>query len=121
MSDVGYKKPPAHKRFKKGQSGNPKGRPKNSKNIRNMLRDILNETIPVTENGQSRLMTKREALLRKVVNGAFSLNPAALNRLWHMASEVDDETEARQQAQTQEDMTKADIELLKRFKLFPED
>jgi hypothetical protein len=31
MSDdyeIGYKKPPRHTRFKKGQSGNPKGRPK---------------------------------------------------------------------------------------------
>ena len=25
---VGYGKPPVHSRFKKGQSGNPKGRPK---------------------------------------------------------------------------------------------
>ncbi len=30
---VGYKKPPLHSRFKKGQSGNPRGRPRGSKNF----------------------------------------------------------------------------------------
>ncbi|WP_297755806.1 DUF5681 domain-containing protein [uncultured Shimia sp.] len=32
VGDVGYRKPPNHSRFKKGKSGNPKGRPKGSKN-----------------------------------------------------------------------------------------
>lgn len=30
--EVGYGKPPAETRFKKGQSGNPNGRPKGSRN-----------------------------------------------------------------------------------------
>lgn len=32
--EVGYGKPPAHSRFKKGTSGNLKGRPKGTKNLR---------------------------------------------------------------------------------------
>jgi hypothetical protein len=31
--EVGYKKPPLHARFKKGQSGNPRARPKRSKDF----------------------------------------------------------------------------------------
>ncbi|MGJ3627161.1 DUF5681 domain-containing protein [Sphingomonas sp. MMS24-JH45] len=31
--EVGYGKPPIHARFQKGQSGNPKGRKKGSKNL----------------------------------------------------------------------------------------
>ena len=30
---VGYRKPPVHTRFKPGQSGNPKGRPKGPRNL----------------------------------------------------------------------------------------
>ena len=35
--DVGYGKPPKATRFRKGQTGNPKGRPKTSKNVGTML------------------------------------------------------------------------------------
>lgn len=31
---AGYAKPPHHGRFKPGQSGNPKGRPRGAKNLR---------------------------------------------------------------------------------------
>ena len=37
--DVGYGKPPAHGRFKPGQSGNPRGRPKGAKNKRPRLNE----------------------------------------------------------------------------------
>ena len=40
--DVGYGKPPRSRRFKPGQSGNPKGRPKGAKNRDTILRELLN-------------------------------------------------------------------------------
>jgi hypothetical protein len=39
--EVGYGKPPKHTRFKPGQSGNPKGRPKASKDFRSLLHRAL--------------------------------------------------------------------------------
>ncbi len=41
--DVGYRKPPKHTRFKPGQSGNPRGRPKGTKNLKTDLIEELGE------------------------------------------------------------------------------
>jgi hypothetical protein len=65
---VGYKKPPLHTRFKKGQSGNPRGRPRGAKNFSSVLNDALNERVVVTENGTSRKISKRELGIRQLVN-----------------------------------------------------
>jgi len=52
--EVGYKKPPKETRFKKGQSGNPRGRPSATENLRMLLGKVLDETITLTENGRHR-------------------------------------------------------------------
>ena len=39
--DVGYKKPPKRTQFKPGQSGNPRGRPKGTKNLKTDLAEAL--------------------------------------------------------------------------------
>src|SRR5215469_15592455 len=51
--EVGYGKPPRHTRFKKGQSGNPRGRPCGSKNLKTLLSEALSEPVIITENGRS--------------------------------------------------------------------
>jgi len=65
---VGYKKPPLHSRFKKGQSGNPRGRPRGAKNFSSMLNDALNQPVFVTENGRRRKISKRELGIRQLVD-----------------------------------------------------
>ena len=79
--EVGYGKPPAKSRFRKGLSGNPKGRPQGSKNLSTLLDDALNEPVVVTENGKRRRITKREAVLKQLVNKAASGNPRAIQLL----------------------------------------
>ena len=41
--EIGYRKPPKHTQFKKGQSGNPKGRPKRSESFGQLVREALDE------------------------------------------------------------------------------
>jgi Family of unknown function (DUF5681) len=65
---VGYGRPPLHTRFKKGQSGNPRGRPRGAKNLSTLLTDLLNELVVVTENGRQRKISKRELGIRQLVN-----------------------------------------------------
>ena len=59
-----YRKPPEHTRFKKGQSGNPRGR--SAKNLPALLAAALNENVTVTENGKRGQITKREGVSAQV-------------------------------------------------------
>ena len=68
---VGYGKPPAHTRFRKGQSGNPRGRPRGSKSMVSLLEDVLRQQISVTEQGQMRRISKREGVLTALVAKAL--------------------------------------------------
>jgi predicted DNA-binding ribbon-helix-helix protein len=69
--EVGYCKPPKHARFRPGQSGNPKGRRKQSKSAKALLTEALNERVLVTEAGVRRRITKLEAFWKSLVARAL--------------------------------------------------
>ncbi len=62
---VGRGKPPPQTRFKPGQSGNPGGRPKGSRNFKTLLQEILETSIDLTENGRKRSIPMLEALIKR--------------------------------------------------------
>ena len=65
---VGFRKPPIHTRFKKGRSGNPKGRPAGHRNMNSLITRALNRSVTITENGKRKRITKREAIVMQLVN-----------------------------------------------------
>ena len=73
----GYGKPPKNGQFKKGQSGNPKGRPKRPSqpvSTAYLFRKIANETV-VVETGSGNSCTLR-ATISKTCRSAFSTGVA---------------------------------------------
>jgi hypothetical protein len=82
---VGYCRPPVHTRFKPGQSGNPSGRVKGSKNLKTLFHQILNEQIPLIDGNQSKKITKAEAIMRKLVIGALKGDSRSLMTLMRIA------------------------------------
>jgi hypothetical protein len=87
--EVGYRKPPRQTRFRPGVSGNPHGRPKGAKNLATLVHEALNEPVFVTENGQRRKLTKREALIKQLVNRSAQGDLKALHLLLGIMQDIE--------------------------------
>ena len=85
-----YRKPPLHTRFKKGQSGNPRGRPK--KNLPAL--SPRSASVFVRIDGEHRKVTKREAVVTRLVNESAGANLRATKMLIDMAKDIERKTEA---------------------------
>lgn len=89
---VGYGKPPEGTRFKKGVSGNPKGRPRGSLNVATVFTKTLREKVVINEHGQRKRVTKLEAAMKQLINKAASGDQRSMRLLVELARDA----EARQ-------------------------
>lgn len=87
--EVGYGRPPLATRFKPGQSGNPKGKPKGARNLATEFNEELKTKVTIQENGRTRQITKAQALAKQHVNKAVSGDPRSTQFVLSMALGVD--------------------------------
>ena len=64
---VGYGNPPKESQFKKGQSGNRRGRPKGSKNLKTDLTEELQTQIKVREGPRAIKISKQRAIVKTLI------------------------------------------------------
>jgi len=87
--EVGYKKPPKETRFKKGKSGNPRGRPHGSKNLATLLGEALDTPITVVEDGARRQRTKRDVVIAQLVDQSAGADLRATKLLLDMLQRLE--------------------------------
>ena len=80
-SAVGYKRPPAHSRFQKGQSGNPRGRPKKVADFMEDTAEIFGGTVTGQAKGKSITLPMVQAMFRTLCRQALKGDNRALRRV----------------------------------------
>jgi len=88
--EVGFGRPPVATRFKPGNRGNPRGRPKRKKTVNELLEEALNEKVRMLVNGRQKTMTKQQVILHNLVNGAARGDHKAIQTLFSLKARYQD-------------------------------
>ena len=89
--DIGYGRPPKHAQWKKGQSGNPKGRPRRDRNVGALVATFLTQRIVVRAGKTTKRRTRLEHLVHRLFEQALEGDP----RLMKMVLDEARKEEAR--------------------------
>lgn len=114
--EVGYCKPPKRTRFQPGRSGNPKGRPKGTKNLRNDLLEVLSERILVREGDKTRHVSKQRAMVMALMAQALKGDSRSTSLLMSKIEHHLEPSKAQEELEvaTVEDLAARLDELIKR-------
>lgn len=113
MTPKGYKNPPPEHQFRKGQSGNPNGRPRKSKatpllDLAELLAIELSQPLTVQENGQAVTISKAEAFVKQMVTQAINGKPSQQRIILALQSiqrgDEDDDRTLEEQRRQDEDL-----------------
>jgi hypothetical protein len=107
---VGYKRPPTATRFKPGESGNPSGRPKKKKTLRDELIEELSSTIQVREGARQIEITKGQAIMKALVKSGIDSNLRGIKILLSFSDQITGGNDQEPIEQTPDD-----LELLESF------
>ncbi|MGY4234723.1 hypothetical protein ACVIIW_003670 [Bradyrhizobium sp. USDA 4449] len=86
--EVGYGKPPRERRFKPGQSGNPRGRPKKYPTLTELFADELKRKRTIVEDGQRLRVRTDEILVKRLVDVAAKGGMKALTMMMAVIEQI---------------------------------
>ncbi|RED16658.1 DUF5681 domain-containing protein [Parasphingopyxis lamellibrachiae] len=86
--DIGYCKPPKHSRWKKGQSGNPRGRPKGSRGLKTDLHAELVSRMEIQMNGKRVSGTKQQLMLKTLTARAAAGDVRSIKALIDLVMQI---------------------------------
>jgi Family of unknown function (DUF5681) len=105
---IGYKQPPTRYQFHAGQSGNPNGRPKGTRNFKTDLREELSEIISFREDGRDVSISKQRALIKRLIASAIDGDARSIATLMSFCARAfGDDNDDQQQAPEDHEIVQA--------------
>ncbi len=108
---VGRGNPPKHTQFRKGTSGNPKGRPKGSKNLSTYLMEAARDQVSAMVGGKSRKISKLQATAMQLATKAAGGDQNAINKFLDWMDEIESRAAAAKPAQFP--LSEPDVEVIR--------
>jgi hypothetical protein len=97
--EVGYRKPPKANQFRKGRTGNPRGKKRGEENLISVFKRIVSKRVKINDGEKVCTIPLAEAVVLKNYQAALQRNPFALSNIYRMAEtagEFVDVTDAKQ-------------------------
>jgi Family of unknown function (DUF5681) len=85
--EVGYGKPPKATRFRKGHSGNPKGRQRGDENLLAVFKRMVSKRIKIKEDDRWRTITMADAIILQNYKAALQRDQIAMSNIIRLAEE----------------------------------
>jgi hypothetical protein len=112
---VGYGKPPVHTQFKKGVSGNSRGKKKGQKGLKAVVEDVFQQKVSIRTARGIRKVTKLDALVQKLMNDALTGDARAVMHIVRLAKEAGLTQEAAAIEGASQDLTEEDLRIMARW------
>jgi hypothetical protein len=85
--DVGYRKPPKVNQFRKGQTGNPRGRTPGGENLASEFSQYVSRRVKINDGSKIRTVTIAQAVIEKNINAAMR-SQLAMGNVFRLAAEA---------------------------------